>query len=156
MANDPIAEKVAKAKSVLHGAEGKFPGAMASASGVTPAGARVTPVAKVTPPKPRTEGEDTAAGLKAVQDNVNQYQQANAPKMHTGGTVPKTGIYTLEKGEEVIPKGRASEYRKVFLNRKTKTADAKPQTRQDGGNTPVKGESHDSGKKKVPYKQAQE
>ena len=51
---------------------------------------------------------------------------------------------------------RTSEYRKVYLNRKTKTRDAIPQTRQDGGNTPVKGEAHDSGSKKVPAKQAQE
>lgn len=26
-----------------------------------------------------------------------------APKMHDGGTVPKDGIYTLQKGEKVIP-----------------------------------------------------
>lgn len=51
---------------------------------------------------------------------------------------------------------RSSEYRKVYMTRKNKTVVAKPQTRQDGGNTPAKGESHDSGSKKVPYKQAQE
>lgn len=37
-----------------------------------------------------------------------------------GGTVPKTGIYKLHEGEEVIPTGRASEYRKVYLGRKSK------------------------------------
>lgn len=51
---------------------------------------------------------------------------------------------------------RSSEYRKVYMSRKNKTVQAKPQTRQDGGNTPVKGESHDSGSKKLPYKKAQE
>jgi hypothetical protein len=34
-----------------------------------------------------------------------------------GGTVPKTGPYKLHKGEEVLPKGRASEYRKLFEQR---------------------------------------
>ena len=35
----------------------------------------------------------------------------------TGGTVPETGNYKLHAGEEVLPKGRASEYRKVFKQR---------------------------------------
>lgn len=39
---------------------------------------------------------------------------------HDGGTVPKTGPYVLHKGEEVIPAKRASEYRKVYLGRKSK------------------------------------
>lgn len=37
-----------------------------------------------------------------------------------GGTVPKTGMYKLHEGEEVVPAGRASEYRKVYLGRKSK------------------------------------
>lgn len=53
-------------------------------------------------------------------------------------------------------KARSSEYRKVYLNRKNKTTPAKPQTRQGGGNSPVNGESHDSGSSKVPYKQTQD
>ena len=34
-----------------------------------------------------------------------------------GGTVPKTGVYKVHEGEEVVPKGRASDYRKVFKSR---------------------------------------
>lgn len=34
-----------------------------------------------------------------------------------GGTVPATGNYHLHKDEEVLPKARASEYRKVFTKR---------------------------------------
>lgn len=45
-----------------------------------------------------------------------------------GGDVPKTGVYQLEKGEHVTPvdekeeskSERDSEYRKVYLKRKTK------------------------------------
>jgi hypothetical protein len=59
--------------------------------------------------------------------------------MHDGGKVPKTGNYTLEAGETVLPasKGRSSDYRKVYVQR---------QTRQGGGNTPVKGEKHNQKK----------
>src|ERR1700678_3394078 len=32
---------------------------------------------------------------------------------HDGGKVPSTGAYQLHKDEQVIPAGRASEYRKV-------------------------------------------
>jgi hypothetical protein len=39
---------------------------------------------------------------------------------HDGGTVPKTGKYMVHEGEEVIPAKRASEYRKVYLGRKSK------------------------------------
>jgi hypothetical protein len=154
-----MADALSAAKGALASAEKKFPGAMAAASGVKPAGERrVQPKAQAAPPK--KDSDDTGAGLQAISDNESEYLKATKgqepPKMHTGGTVPSTGVYTLQKGEIVVPNSRTSEYRKVYLNRKNKTVDAKPQTRQDGGNTPVKGESHDSGSKKVPYKQAQE
>lgn len=68
--------------------------------------------------------------------------------MHQGGIIPKTGNYLMKKGETVIPasedqgsSGRSSEYRKVFVARR--------QTRQGGGNTPVKGEQHDKSAKKI-------
>lgn len=67
-------------------------------------------------------------------DKVMGGDMMDAPKMHDGGVVPKTGVYTLEKGEKVVPAGRNSEYRKVYV--------ARTQTRQGGGNTPVKGEKH--------------
>jgi hypothetical protein len=34
-----------------------------------------------------------------------------------GGKVPETGAYQLHKDEQVVPAGRASEYRKVFSQR---------------------------------------
>lgn len=94
------------------------------------------------------EGEPNAARMK-------QLSEQGTMSFKDGGTVPRTGLALVHKGEVVIPAGRSSEYRKVYLNRKNKTRTAEPQTRQGGGNTPVKGESHDSGSKKVPYKQAQ-
>jgi hypothetical protein len=45
---------------------------------------------------------------------------------HDGGEVKKTGAYQLEKGEKVVAKkdakkeGRNSEYRKVYIGRKSK------------------------------------
>lgn len=48
---------------------------------------------------------------------------------HEGGKVVKSGAYELEKGEEVIPaketdakEGRNSEYRRIYLGRKKKSA----------------------------------
>jgi len=148
-----MADSLSAAKGALQSAEKKFPGAMASAAGVKPSGARnVSSPAKAAPKKSPTVADE----LKAKSDNINQYEKSNPPKMHDGGVVPKTGVYTLQKGEVVVPVKRTSEYRKVYLNRKNKTRVAEAQTRQGGGQTPVKGESHDSGSKKVPYKQAQE
>ncbi|MCU1301711.1 MAG: hypothetical protein JWQ87_1995 [Candidatus Sulfotelmatobacter sp.] len=34
-------------------------------------------------------------------------EEQEIPKMHTGGTVPKDGIYNLQKGETVVPAPRA-------------------------------------------------
>ena len=103
------------------------------------------------------EGDAEAKG-SLTQDKMTQLSQQGTMSFKEGGVVPKTGLALVHKGETVIPakEGRSSEYRKVYLNRKNKTMPAKQQTRQDGGHSPVKGESHDSGSKKVPYKQAQE
>ena len=160
--SDPLAA----AKSALSKAEGDFHGAQAAAVGVKPAGQRNLPAVKA--PAKAKPMPTTADELKAKQSNVEQFEKAQAPtptgnaapKMHTGGVVPKTGVYTLQEGETVIPvnkaaAGRTSEYRKVYLNRKTKTNDAKQQTRQGGGNSPVQGESHATPSKKLPYEQAQ-
>lgn len=83
---------VASAKSALAKANKDFPSSMAVSAGVTPAGDRIKPnkVAKAAPPK--SEGEDVAAGLQAIQDNIKQYQDAT----------------------------RSSDYRKVYLSRKGK------------------------------------
>lgn len=101
------------------------------------------------------QGDAEAKG-QLTSDKAQQLKEQGTMSFKDGGIVPRTGLALVHKGETVIPASRSSEYRKVYLNRKNKTVTAKPQTRQGGGNSPVKGESHDSGSKKVPYKQAQE
>jgi hypothetical protein len=125
-----------KANTFTKSVEGKVPSSFA-----VKAKPAATPAA---PPKAAEPGLGTELGEKAR--NISDY--ANAPKMHKGGTVPgKKGeeVPIIAKaGEKVIPadktEGRSSEYRKVFIARR--------QSRQDGGNTPVKGEAHDSKKAK--------
>jgi len=72
------------------------------------------------------EAASAGAGLAAKQANVKQYEDATReplPKMHAGGTVPEDGDYNLQKNETVTaapaPVGRQSEYRKVYLQRKS-------------------------------------
>lgn len=139
---DGIDDKVAGAKNALAQANAKFPSPKptaqaAPASTPKPAPATAKPAAST--------GEDVATGIAARQRNIQQYQ--DAPKMHKGGTVPgKPGeeVHIIAKaGEKVIPadkaEGRSSEYRKVYVARR--------QSRQGGGNTPVKdGEKHDTKK----------
>lgn len=81
----------------------------------------------------RQKTEDLAKKQKGEQD-ASQQAPATAPaqaqpgaaaggikkilgSLETGGTISKTGNYKLHAGEEVLPKGRASEYRKVFKQR---------------------------------------
>jgi hypothetical protein len=115
-----------------------------SVEGVTPG--RFAPKAKpaapaAAAPKPAASNVGTDLGQK--MQNINEY--TNAPKMHKGGVVPgKEGEdvpIIAQAGEKIIPAdkaGRSSEYRKVFIARR--------QSRQGGGNAPVKGEAHDSKK----------
>lgn len=72
------------------------------------AGTSATPAPKK-PSLPKLPG---AAKVGAVGAAMGSF--------HDGGTVPKTGPYILHEGEEVIPASRASEYRKVYLGRKSK------------------------------------
>ena len=115
-------DALSDAKATLAGANKKFP------SPAKPAAAK--PAVAKPAAKPSTMGDPTLApSIKAKQDNINQYQQ-NAPKMHTGGVVPKTGVYTLQQGETVTPAAsRQSEYRKVYIARKQKN--------DVGGNSPA-------------------
>jgi len=77
--------------------------------------------------------------IKAVKNDITKTQGPGAPpakaqttqpatnggglvgavkgSFHDGGKVPSTGAYQLHKDEQVIPAGRASEYRKVFAQR---------------------------------------
>ena len=114
-----IDDKVAGAKTALAKANAKFPSPKPAAV-VAPVAAQAKPAAKPM----LSAGEDAAAGIRSKQANVAAYEAA-LPKMHKGGIVS-------------APEGRSSEYRKVYVARR--------QSRQGGGNTPVKGEKHDTKK----------
>jgi hypothetical protein len=132
-------DPLASAKSALAKANKDFPSSMANGAGAPSAAKAPQAKPAIAKPTPNVGNE-----LKAKQDNVNQFV-ASLPKMHQGGKVPADGPYNLKEGETVVPAdktGRNSEYRKVYINRKTKTTDAKPQTRQEGGNKPAQGEKH--------------
>jgi hypothetical protein len=91
------------------------------------------------------QGTAEAAG-KLTPARMQQLAAQGTMSFKHGGKVPgKKGEAVpiiAHAGETIIPadksKGRNSEYRKVFV--------ARQQTRQGGGNTPVKGEKHDSKK----------
>ncbi len=59
----------------------------------TPGKDALATVASLKPPKPGEFG-----GQFVVTPDYSL-----APKMHTGGIVPKDGVYTLQKGEVIIP-----------------------------------------------------
>ena len=134
---------LASAKAALGTAEKSFPSRVAQAAGVKTGAQRMTAPVKAITPAPKTPS--IFEELKAKKDNVNQYA-ASLPKMHKGGIVPgekgEEVPIMAKAGEKVIPAGRSSEYRQVYHKRLS----AKKQTRQGGGNTPVKGEAHDQKK----------
>jgi hypothetical protein len=116
-----------------------------------------------------TAGTDAAAQHSGSVADTNRqvgaeegakYGMKSMPIMHDGGVVKEDGPHYLQKGETVIPaSGRQSEYRKAFEARgaagkhkygtgagsNTTPPAAKEQTRQGGGNEPVKGEKHGEG-----------
>lgn len=143
-----IQAKVSTAKKVLAGAN-------AFEKSADPTGAlKPKPITTTSPTPAAPKAPTLADELRYKRQNVEQYHNA-LPKMHTGGVVPKDGDYTLKKGEKVIPaSGRQSEYREAFEERGRQGLhkygqSAKQVTRQVGGNTPVKGEEHVKGEKKV-------
>ena len=150
MATPQQGDPLATAKNVLAGAN-KFEKSADPTGAQKPKPATIpsAPAAK-----PTSDATNLGAELGAKAANVKQYSD-NLPKMHTGGDVPADGDYKLLMGEKVIPaSGRQSEYRKAFEERGRQGLhkygqSAKEQTRQVGGNTPVKGEEHVKGEKKV-------
>jgi len=136
-----IEEKLAGAKGVLAGAQRKFPSGAGAGSPTAPV--RTAPVtAPVAGGGRSLARQQNIQAVGDVMKSAGMTSPGTLGTLHDGGKVPKTGPYQLEKGETVIPadkaKGRGSEYRKVFVARR--------QSRQGGGNTPVKGEKHDSKK----------
>ena len=116
---DSAAPKLQTAKNVLAGAKN-------FSKQADPTGALAP---KLMAPKPnRLAPQDApSAGPSMQEQNRKAAAEEGAkvgmkamPIMHNGGMVEKTGPAYLQKGEEVIPKGRVSEYRKVFLGRKQK------------------------------------
>lgn len=63
------------------------------------------------------QGADSAAGIKAKSENIDQYVK-NVPKMHKGGEVKEDGLKNLKEGEVVIPKEKAEEGRKILSLKK--------------------------------------
>src|SRR5208282_730201 len=64
-----------------------------------------------------SEAASAGEGLKAKSDNVDQYLKASgvaAPKMHDGGEVKEDGVKDLQKGEVVLPKGKAKEGKQIM------------------------------------------
>ena len=145
-----IDDKVAGAKTALAKANAKFPSPKPTPATAAPKTSSVANMSKGAPMM--SAGEDAAAGIRAKQANIAEYNAA-LPKMHKGGIVPgKKGEdvpVLAQAGEKVIPadkaEGRSSEYRKVYVARR--------QSRQGGGNVPVKGEQHDSKKAKEGIKE---
>jgi len=124
MAQQGPMDAVQTAKNVLAGAK-KFSKQVDPHGGdaMKPQQPVAQPAPKVKSPSLGNEAASAGAGLAAKAANVKQYEDATnttLPKMHKGGTIPEDGAYNMKKGEEVIPAGRASEYRKVYLQRKSK------------------------------------
>lgn len=75
--------------------------------------------------KPTAAQKAIHGGEKKATDSIKGAVEGGAKKIlgafKDGGTIPKTGPYIMHEGEEVIPAKRASEYRKVFVGRKSKT-----------------------------------
>lgn len=70
---------------------------------------------------PKTAAQKTIeSGAKKVGSVIKSGAQKVIGSFKDGGTVPKTGIYKLHEREEIVPAKRASEYRKVYLGRKSK------------------------------------
>jgi hypothetical protein len=68
----------------------------------------------------QNQGQGKKSGAEAaspVEKGLKSLAGATLGFLEKGGTIHKTGPYTLHAGEEVLPKGRASEYRKVFKQR---------------------------------------
>jgi hypothetical protein len=148
----PQSDPLASAKNVLASAN-KFEKS-ADPTGVQKPKAAAPAPASMPAAKPAVNEPGLGAELRSKAQNIREYSD-NLPKMHTGGMVEEDGDYKLQMGEKVIPaSGRQSEYRKAFEERGRQGLhkygqSAKEQTRQVGGNTPVKGEEHVKGEKKI-------
>ena len=108
-----VQAKVQGAKTALaHAQSMKFPARPAA----KPAAPISKPVAAPVKASNFDGGADIAAGLKAREDNVKQYMNANAvPKMHNGGPVIGDGPRMLKDGEHVLTAAEAKKARKHGL-----------------------------------------
>lgn len=99
--DDFVSKALESAKSALAGAK-KFT-ASAGDSDPSKFAPKPAPVAKPTPkPKPETglakDASDVGSGLRWRAEQVK-----SLGSFKKGGTVPKTGVYKLHEGEQVIP-----------------------------------------------------
>lgn len=161
---DAVAPKLQAAKNVLAGAE-KFEKSADPSGNLAKNYSKSTTAQKQTmaenSDRPKAMTPDQHSGSVAdtnrsvAAEEGAKYGMKSMPIMHKGGVVKADGPHMLQKGEIVIPaSGRQSEYREAFEERGRQGLHkygqaAKEQTRQVGGNTPVKGEQQLKGAEKV-------
>lgn len=155
MATPQGGDALSNAKRVLAGAN-KFEKSADPTGALTPKPTTSTAVKAKEPMTPsQHSGSIADLNHQTAESEGAKYGMKGVPVMHKGGIVEKDGPVILQKGEKVIPaSGRQSHYRDVFEERGRQGLhkygqSAKEQTRQVGGNTPVKGEEHVKGEKKV-------
>ncbi|MGH7745648.1 MAG: hypothetical protein ACREQ5_12795, partial [Candidatus Dormibacteria bacterium] len=144
MATDSITQKLGKAKKVLADANAWDHAVVGNG------GEQFVPKPKLEPKapvKPRTDGEDIAAGLKVRQDNVHAYlaAQPKAPMYHKGGKIKKDGVQVIdaEKGETVLPKDETESKELYMEHMKGLEAGLKGRKKKAGA-APKKHEEHKS------------
>lgn len=116
MGSDYISKALKSAKATVARAEKALPENDYTRSLARPrTAAPAAPASPKKPAAPISEGESVAAGLKALQDNVHQYEAA--PKYHDGGKIKKSGLQVInaEKGESVLPKD-AEKSKEIFMD----------------------------------------
>jgi hypothetical protein len=156
MATPQQGDALSTAKKVLAGAN-KFEKSADPTGALVPKSQPTSTAVKAKAPMTPTQHSGSVQDLnhQTAEAEGAKYGMKGVPVMHTGGIVQKDGPVILQKGEKVIPaSGRQSHYRDVFEERGRQGLhkygqSAKQQTRQVGGNTPVKGEEHVKGSKEV-------
>jgi hypothetical protein len=112
--NDPVAKALAGAKATLAHANATFPSSGAPKAAATPAPAVAPKKASMSIGEPE---KGTANELKSKAEMVGKAKTAlgDAPKMHKGGPVKKSGTYQLQAGEHVLTAPEAKTARKHAL-----------------------------------------
>jgi hypothetical protein len=89
---------------------------------------------------------ERAPGLPAGWDRETKesplvkqmFPKGRPPKMHDGGIVPKTGVYTLQKGEKVTPMADEKNQKSVKVKDVLSKEDSKPAEKKDSSESKAK------------------